>query len=128
MMVPDSGPQCPTILMVDDNLEMLEEYRELLECDGLIATICDCPARAIDLLRDSPTISVVLTDLRMDGMSGTTMIEKMRTTVPDRQLSFALVTGATELGPELPNAEVRVLFKPVEPDQLVAMILEMLKQ
>lgn len=116
----------PCVLMVDDDLELLEEYRELLECDGLASAICNCPARAIDLLRATRSIHVVLSDLRMDGMDGITMIRTMRAAVPDRPLGFALVTGSTELDAKCVGHDVRVLYKPVDPDELVATITELL--
>lgn len=116
----------PCVLMVDDDLELLEEYRELLECDGLTSAICNSPIRAVDMLRATQSIQVVVSDLRMNGMDGITMIKAMRSAAPDRQLAFALVTGATEIDPDFAGHDVRVLYKPVDPDELIATITELL--
>lgn len=115
-------PQGPVVLMVDDDQELLEEYQELLECDGVVALICSDPFKAVEIVCENNAISVVLTDLLMDGMDGLTMISRMQQAVSDRALHFALITGAREIQPDLPNSNVRVLYKPVDPDILVGTI------
>ena len=115
-------PSGPVVLMVDDDQELLEEYQELLECDGVDALICNDPFRAIEIVSENNSISVVLSDLLMEGMDGLTMISRMQQAVVDRNLHFALITGAREVQPNLPGSSVRVLYKPVDPDILVRTI------
>lgn len=116
----------PRVLMVDDDLELLEEYRELLECEGVASAICDSPVMAVRLLSEIQSIDVVLSDLLMEGMDGIAMINAMRLVVPDRQLAFALVTGSTEIEPGLAGHDVRVLYKPVDADELIDAITKLL--
>lgn len=115
-------PHAPVVLMVDDDQELLEEYQELLECDGVDALICNDPLRAIEMVCENRSIEVVLTDLFMDGMDGLTMINRMQETLTDRSLHFALITGASEVQPDLPGSNVCILYKPVDPDQLISTI------
>lgn len=119
---PTEAQSLPVVLMVDDDLDLLEEYRELLECDGICAAICDDPYRALDMVRDTPSIGFVLTDLRMDGLNGAELIVRMRTEFPSRALSFALITGATEVRPGLCGPDVHIVYKPVSGEDLVALI------
>lgn len=115
-------PHAPAVLMVDDDQELLEEYQELLECDGVDTLICNDPLQAIAMVCEDSSIEVVLTDLLMDRMDGLTMISRMQQSVTDRALHFALITGASEVQPNLPGSNVRILYKPVAPDELVETI------
>ena len=113
----------PDVLMVDDDLDLLEEYRELLECYGVSVAICDSPVKAIDLVRNSASINVVMSDLRMSEMDGATMFDQIRNAVgPDRKIAFALVTGAHDVEPALCGPDVQVLYKPVDPEDLLTII------
>ena len=120
--IPGEAQPLPVVLMVDDDLELLEEYRELLECDGICAAICDDPYRALSIVRDTPSISFVLTDLRMDGLNGAELIDQMRSEFASRSLRFALVTGATEVRQNLCGPDVDIIYKPVSGEDLVALI------
>lgn len=115
-------PHAAVVLLVDDDQELLEEYQELLECDGIDALICSDPFQALEMVSENRSIEVVLTDLLMDGMDGLTMISRMQQTVSDRPLHFAIITGASEVPTDLPGSNVRVLYKPVDPDDLVGTI------
>lgn len=120
--IPADAQSLPIVLMVDDDLDLLEEYRELLECCGLCAAICDDPFRAAEMVRNIPSIGFILTDLRMDGLDGAALIDQLRSEFPDRHLRYALVTGATEVRQDLCGPDVDIVYKPVSAEDLVALI------
>jgi len=68
-------PERVKLLFVDDDLDVLESLRDSLHryrrvWDVLLA---DDAQRALDLVASTP-VDVVVTDLRMPGMSGTALL------------------------------------------------------
>ena len=63
-------PAVPTVLVVDDDGDLLEVLGEVIEQEGyraVTATSCDS---ALALLREGETPCVILLDLKMPGMGG----------------------------------------------------------
>lgn len=120
--VSESGPQ--TILLVDDEDDILPEYQEFLELEGFTAIISNDPEQAFLTVLRQPDIGVVITDLRMARLDGATLIRKLRAALPDdRKVGFIILTGdaSTEFDPQ--SLGVPILIKPVDPDALVGAIM-----
>lgn len=60
----------PAILVVDDEPEVRAVVAEFLEDFGYRVLLADCGSRALALLRETPAIELLLTDIRMPEMSG----------------------------------------------------------
>jgi CheY-like chemotaxis protein len=118
----------PNVLIVDDEEIILSEYQELLEMEGIACSVEADPLRALEIVLTSPDIRVVVTDLRMPELNGVELIRRLRAELPkDRTVRFAVMSGyGGNLGAELPG--VPGLEKPVNADDLVAVIRNALDQ
>lgn len=113
----------PLILFVDDEEEILPQYQELLEYEGLQSMICAHPERATQLVLDQPGIRLVITDLRMAGLDGASLIRQLRAALPHgRTVDFIILTGdaATRIGDDI--ADVPLFIKPPNIDELLCAV------
>lgn len=83
------------ILIVDDQEEIIEVIRELIELDfedAIVDTFIE-PSKAIDNIK-SKAYTVILTDLNMPLMSGMEFIKVIRTTEnPNKGTPIIIITG-----------------------------------
>lgn len=112
-----------SILLVDDEHEILPEYQEFFELAGFITHTCADPVQAVAMILEMPDIAVVITDLRMAHLDGISMIKGVRAALPEgRHVDFMILTGdaSTQLGDDL--AGIPIFLKPADTDALVAAI------
>jgi DNA-binding response OmpR family regulator len=120
-----TSPEVPGshILLIDDEQEVLPEYKEFLEFAGFKAFTSADPVEAHELVLNTPEIGVVITDLRMAQVDGASMIRNLRAALPaGRHVAFIILTGdaSTQLGSDI--ADVPVFLKPADTDALIAAI------
>jgi signal transduction histidine kinase/ActR/RegA family two-component response regulator len=111
-----------TILLVDDEPEILTALRDLLEDDYDVWS-ADAPQTALEILAQEPSISVIVSDQRMPEMTGDVLLTKARA-ISDAQ--SILLTGYADLDAVV-NAINRggisgYAQKPWEPVLLLSMI------
>lgn len=107
------------VLVVDDNRELADNIAEILEGEGFDVVVSDDPHDALGRAARE-AFDIALLDVRMPGMDGVTLYEKLRELRPgasyllmtaftaDRRVEDALVAG------------VRTIFpKPVPIDELL---------
>ena len=83
-------PDLGSVLIVDDNCELAENLREILEDCGCIVDVAFNGADALRLLEHRP-YRLVLTDMRMPGMEGHEMMAAMKSRWPG--LPVAVMTA-----------------------------------
>ena len=83
-----------TALVVDDEVDIAETIKELLERDGFDVTVAASGAAAL-LAIDRGDFDVILSDLKMPGVSGPEMYERLREIRPQLLSRIAFVTGDT---------------------------------
>ncbi len=66
------------VLIVEDEKIVLEALKEWLEDDGFEVECVDTGEKALERLKEDPSFSVVILDLRLPGMSGLDMYEKAK--------------------------------------------------
>ena len=113
----------PTVLVVDDEQDILAEYQEFFDFAGFNTLTCGDPVEAFNQVLNIPDIAVVVTDLRMAQLDGGSMIRDLRAALPaDRHVDFIILTGdaSTQLMAEI--SDVPVFLKPADTDALVAAI------
>jgi CheY-like chemotaxis protein len=87
--------ECHKLLLLDDDEQMLELYREILQQlpSQPEVTVSDSGARAIALLESEP-FSLLITDLRMPKMDGLQVLTIVRRKYP--QLRIIVLTGVVD--------------------------------
>ena len=117
--------QARRVLVVDDDEAVLETTLALVTDLGYAADQAMSGAQALRLF-DATPYDVVLTDLRMPGMSGWEFLEAVRRRRPDTPV--ILLTGfiANEDDPRLRQPRVALLRKPVDAATLHAAIMRLL--
>ena len=103
-----------SILLIDDEHEILPEYQEFFELAGFRTLICADPVQAMAMILEMP---------RMAHLDGISMINGVRAALPEgRHVSFMILTGdaSTQLGDDL--ADIPIFLKPADTDALVAAI------
>ncbi len=78
-----------TILIVDDDVEFRQEFRESLE--GYEVKEASSGQEAIGILKRANQIGVVILDVMMPGLSGTDVLREIKKTDPD--LGIVILTG-----------------------------------
>lgn len=114
-----------TLLLVDDEEDLLEMFKDFLEGEGLNVVTAPSGAEALKILDNRPDISLIISDSNMGKMSGLEFLKKaqeMKEICPP----FYLSTGGTELSDnELKELGVaRVILKPFDLDLVLDHIRE----
>jgi two-component system, sensor histidine kinase len=129
---PASHPQqqrAPHILLVDDDAGVRSATAMLLKVDGYRVTSAASVTEAVRNARGTPDLDLLITDYHLgEGETGVRVIEAVRAVVGE-ELSAILVTGDTSsLIRELkPDARTRLASKPINADQLLALIQTLLE-
>lgn len=109
-----------TVLVVDDDPNLLRLYSRYLAADGFRVAHASDPESAIKLLRTG-TIDVVVSDLHMAGGTGIELLRASRGI--DAEIPVILVTAAPEVqsaAAAVEHGAFRYLLKPVDRDELLA--------
>lgn len=109
------------VLVVDDNLELAENLAEILEDEGCEVTVAHSGEAALEL---STHFDLVLTDIRMPGISGIELVRRL--SERDPRARFLLMTAYTS-EPLLREAQTMsviraVLAKPLAIESLLSML------
>jgi DNA-binding NtrC family response regulator len=117
-----------TILVVDDepaNLRMIE--RALRKRFKIIQA--SSAEQALRIL-EKQTVSLILTDQRMPGLSGTELLRQSRAQHPDavRMVVTAQSDPATFIEAIRNAGAVRVITKPWDPDKLIEIVSQALEK
>jgi two-component system, cell cycle sensor histidine kinase and response regulator CckA len=111
------------ILLVDDEAPLLDLLKKYLERLGYEVEACLTPAEALQRFEADPaSYSLVLTDLKLPGMSGDQMLSQMRALAP--KLS-AIISSGYPYEPQ--SKRTGFLQKPFLPKMLAELIEKMLK-
>jgi putative two-component system response regulator len=119
------------ILIVDDDQRMLDALRRTLhdQSDDWAMTFVRQPEKAWEQLLEA-AYDAVVTDIKMPGLSGLELLERMRQTDKTKHVPVVVLTGLNDhdLKERVLNlGAVDLLNKPVEPGQLIARLRNMLQ-
>lgn len=128
-MTADAPADSPSVLVVDDEPDMRDLARLVLEMDGLVVHEAADGSEALDRyfeLNPPPTPSAVVLDNRMPGMNGLEVAERMLSHNPDQvillfsaHLDRAAEAAARDVG-------VRMCVSKVDARHLPRLIRELL--
>ncbi len=112
------------ILCVDDEVDVLENYRRIISSLGFAPILSNSPTEAIQIVKNQGnSIGLIVSDYQMPEMSGF----EFRKAILDRwkNIPFVMVSGFVSREMALEGLEHRIsafLSKPYREDQFVAMI------
>lgn len=84
-----------TILVVDDETNIQEALRKVLEKDGYRVLLAGHGRRALEIVRSEP-VHVMISDLRMPGMTGDALLKAVKTLVPEIEVIMMTAYGTVE--------------------------------
>jgi CheY-like chemotaxis protein len=105
-----------TILLVDDDVDLLRSVAEILRLRGYSVFECSDPSEAIECCRRNQDLTCVLTDIDMPGMDGISLLAEIRRIRP--LVEPLLMTGNVDHRELSPYEEVQCLRKPFSHDEL----------
>jgi DNA-binding NtrC family response regulator len=106
------------ILVVDDEPVLLEGLRRILEGDLYTVESCTSGRTALDLLQKKD-FDMVITDLKMPGMSGLEVLKAIKILQPE--MPVIIITGyftADAAVDAMKYGAIDFILKPFSPDQL----------
>ena len=82
------------ILVIDDDREMIRLLKKVLEREGYIVETAVNGVQGLLLVREK-TYDLVITDLKMPGMSGLELMQRVRSILPDQKI--ILITAYSDV-------------------------------
>src|SRR3954468_3563175 len=91
----DPGGRRMTVLVVDDEPDMREVVRRILQRRGFLVLDAGLPGPAMDLARDHvETLDLLLTDVRMPAITGAELASQLRQLRPDLPVLYMSASPA----------------------------------
>ena len=107
------------IMLVDDEIAICELLSKRLAAEEFSCRTCESGAEALLYLQREP-FDVVISDLKMPGMTGLALLEKVRSEFP--HTGFIVATGVDDLGvgiEAMKRGAADYLVKPFDPEAVV---------
>jgi NADH-quinone oxidoreductase subunit E len=121
------GLDAPDVLVIDDDESMREGCRQTLEAEGYNAAVAHDGMQGLEMVRRTKPKIVVL-DLKMPGLSGAEVIEKLSELDP--AIISIVITGYGTIDvavDSIKKGAFDFLSKPFEPEQLLDAVKRALK-
>ena len=120
----------PVVLLIDDEPEVRELFRQVLDADGIRSVQAPTAEHAWGLLESGLMPSAVLLDLQMPGMGGLGFLLQLRADPRYSALPVTIVTGDSYIA-RTTRAAVDALgagvtFKPLAFDEILALAHRMI--
>src|SRR5215213_41500 len=122
-------PEATRILVVDDEENVRELLRDILESEGYQVTLASGGREALEVFGDGGGFDALFTDLGMQGMSGWELAHAVREL--DERIPVAVVTGwgeAVGSGERLAARVDWVVAKPFDTAQILAIAREVARR
>ncbi len=114
------------VLIVDDEMLMRNFLVETLKRKGIEAMQSESGEKAVKLIREQ-SFDMVITDLKMPGMTGMDVLKKIKELSPNTLVMIVTAFGTIENAVEAMKAGAfHYLIKPFSPESLIADILKRL--
>src|SRR4029079_13660038 len=118
MMTSEAGK----ILVVDDDADMRGLLSDVLESDGYRVGTAESGEKALQVLAEEQ-YDLVLTDLRMKGMLGTTLLGEIKHRYPETAVILMTACGTIETAIEaIKGGATDYLIKPVKTAEVLRIV------
>ncbi|MEM3786142.1 MAG: response regulator [Nitrososphaeria archaeon] len=118
----------PRILVVDDDVDILQSLKEILETKGYNVEVAENAQKGLDMARKK-FFNLAILDIKLPDMEGTELLAKIHKEKPE--MMKVMLTGY----PSLDNAVQALnlgadayLMKPVNPEELLRIVEEKLRE
>ncbi|MEM0052809.1 MAG: response regulator [Nitrososphaeria archaeon] len=118
----------PRILVVDDDVDILQSLKEILETKGYNVEVAENAQKGLDMARKK-FFNLAILDIKLPDMEGTELLAKIHKEKPE--MMKVMLTGY----PSLDNAVQALnlgadayLMKPVNPEELLRVVEEKLRE
>ncbi len=113
-----------TILIVDDEVELLEIYKDLLEAEGFEVQTAISAEVAICIYQQDSSIKLIISDSKMSGMSGLELFKKIKPQGHQLFPIFYLATGDNTQDEAMVKSlgVTRLVLKPFDVDEIIELI------
>lgn len=118
------------LLVVDDDRGLLRAVAETLRAEGYEVTTARRGAEALMRIAESLP-DLIVSDIRMPGMDGYELVRNLRASARTRLTPIVFLTAKDETADRIAGFRSGVdayLTKPFEPDELVAVVANILKR
>jgi CheY-like chemotaxis protein len=115
------------VLVVDDDDDLREVLREILAARGYRVATASDGREALALLRGGLSPSIILLDLRMPGMSGWQFRREQRRDPELADIPVLVLSGGSPQHVSSTLGSIDMLPKPIDLDDLTAMISRLAK-
>jgi CheY-like chemotaxis protein len=119
------------VLVVDDDIRNIFALTSVLERERMTVLSAENGQAAIDVLRATPDVDIVLMDIMMPGMDGYETMRAIRKVAKLRHLPIIAVTAKAMKGDREKTIEAGAwdyLSKPVDPSQMLAVLRAWLRR
>jgi len=114
------------ILVVDDERDVAEFMKDLLEDNGYSVTVAYDGAEAMQKIQNAPP-DLILLDLQMPEATGTDLYRKLRHRSDLKDIPVIIVSGLAGKNIAVTKS-VKVIDKPPEEEEILAEIRKALKE
>ncbi len=114
-----------SVLLTDDDPGLLETLADILEVSGFDVDIAAHGKDAEEKFR-TRTYDVAAIDIMLPDINGVELVRKLKPAYPDARFIMMTAYPDTEFARNAEaDTEVRVMHKPIDPDDLMAVIREL---
>ncbi len=117
----------PRILIVDDEVKLVKKLKKLLEKDGFEIETAGNGKEALEVIRTSAPLDVIISDIRMEKMDGLTFLKQVHQDGLD--VGVIMITGYGDMDTFLESlyfGAFQYIQKPVHYDTLLETINKLL--
>lgn len=125
-----AAPPSTTILVADDDPDLRDILRSILEPSGFGVIEAENGDRALEAIRAHPP-SLIILDYMMPGLTGPQVCEQLRQDVVLRHVPIIMLTGKSEVHDKVAGLNAGAddyLVKPFEPMELLARVQMVLRR
>jgi DNA-binding NtrC family response regulator len=118
-----------TILVVDDEPDVLKTIREILVVKGFDVVVAADGIQAVDAVASTQNLDLIITDMNMPGMNGLDLLKLIGRL--KRNLPIIILTGNATLENALESVKEgawNYLFKPFSVEKLLSAVVRALSQ
>jgi CheY-like chemotaxis protein/predicted transcriptional regulator len=118
----ESSTQNPSIMIVDDEPDVLLTYESFLSNAGFNVSTFEEPYKALAEFTSNPRLyDLIILDIRMENLNGLQLYQCMKAINPDSKLIFAsALDAAKELTSILPDMQSQdIIKKPVDRENFI---------